>query len=84
MGIYRAETELCVADEHSAVEFSDGASCINIYLNAYSNKERNAQVDDMPSVNTLLFDSVDENGIPNFKNLRDFAFGKCVPTPSEE
>ena len=78
LGIYRIETEFCIPDENSVVDYADENSEMTLSLRAYSSKP-NAKNENYTSIDPILFADLDENGLPNLKILRDFAYGKCFP-----
>lgn len=78
LGIYRIETEFCVPEENSTVEYASENSEITVCLRAHSNGKRKIS-EKYSSIDPLLFSSLDENGIPDLTALRDFAYGRCFP-----
>ena len=78
LGLYRVETEFCLAEENSAVEYSEEESTITLHLRAHSTQRRKKS-NDYSSIDPILFSELDENGLPSFEDLRNFAFVKRVP-----
>lgn len=76
LGIYKIETEFAIPDENSIIDYADEKSEMTISLRAHSSKPKDKN-EKYTSIDPLLFKDLDENGLPNLKILRDFAFGRC-------
>ena len=78
LGFYRAETEFCVTEENSSIDHSDSDSTLTLYLRAHS-AHRSAKAKDYSSIDPILFSKLDENGLPAFEEMREFAYARRTP-----
>ncbi len=78
LGVYRAVTELGIPMESTAVETSAKESKIVLSLRAFSPKGASDPATAIP-VNSLIYDSIGENSLPNFEILSKFCREECFP-----
>ena len=75
LGFSKVKDELLILSENSAFEISEDARA-TISLRVYSD-EKKEEFSDKPSRGSLLNSMVGENGLPDFKLLKDFLLKKC-------
>lgn len=78
LGIYRAVTELGIPMEDVSVEASEEAPKVTLSLRAFSPNGVEASAVKIPS-SSLIYNSLDENLLPNFDILSKYCRGECFP-----
>lgn len=78
LGLYRIETEFCIPEENSSIEYSENESKLTIYLKAHST-QRASVLNEITSIEPLIFSDLDKNGFPDIDNLKKFACGEYNP-----
>ena len=78
LGLYRTETELMIPNVNSSIERSNNDSKMTVYLKSHSIKRSDA-LNEITSIEPLIFSDLDENCLPDLENLKKFFCGTQSP-----